>query len=156
MTRWIEPACRAAAGPLSVLHRVCFPDDPWDLPAITEIMGIPGFFGRIAWEREVPAGFALALDLGKEWELLSLGVVPGRRRSGIGSALLNSVCCEARIRGAERLTLEVAVDNSAARALYAARGFTVAGRRRNYYRQAGASVDALILCIALTTASPGT
>ena len=156
MTLRIEPVSRAAAGPLSLLHRVCFPEDPWDVPAIAEIMGIPGFFGQIAWGKEAPAGFVLALDLGNECEILSLGVVPDQRRAGIGMALLDSVCFAARLRGAECVALEVAVDNAAARALYAREGFTVLGRRRNYYCQRGQLVDALILRRALVTALPAT
>jgi [ribosomal protein S18]-alanine N-acetyltransferase len=113
---------------------------------------MPGFFGRIGWEEYMPVGFALALDLGIESEIVSLGVVRDRRRAGIGSALLDAVCLEARLRGAEHVVLEVAVDNDTAGALYARKGFTVVGRRRDYYRQAGRSVDALILHLALATA----
>ena len=61
MSCHLEPVSRAAARPLSVLHGVCFPEDPWDVPAIAEIMGIPGFFGQIALGNEALAGFALAL-----------------------------------------------------------------------------------------------
>lgn len=156
MTCCLEPVSRAAAGPLSALHRICFPEDPWDVPAITEIMGIAGFFGQIAWEKETRSGFALALDLGDECEILSLGVVPEQRRAGIGTALVNSICCAARLRAAECIALEVAEDNAAARALYAKQGFTVVGRRRNYYCQAGRLIDALILCRPLTTATLAT
>src|SRR5216683_3675412 len=156
MTRRIEPVSRVAAGPLSLLHQVCFPEDPWDIPAIAGIMGIPGFFGQIAWGKEAPAGFVLALDLGNECEILSLGVAPDQRRAGIGMALLDSVCFAASLRGAECVALEVAVDNAAARALYAREGFTVLGRRRNYYCQRGRLVDALILRRALVTALPAT
>lgn len=145
MTARIEPMSRGAAGPVSALHRACFPADPWDLGAIEQIMEIPGFFGEIGWVRDDPIGFAIALALGEEAEILSLGVTPARRRAGMGSALLDSICSDARRRGAERVILEVAVDNKAARALYATRGFTVVGRRRNYYQQSGCFVDALIL-----------
>jgi [ribosomal protein S18]-alanine N-acetyltransferase len=154
MSRRVEPLSQIAAGVVSMLHRACFPEDPWDVGAIEQIMSIPGFFGRLGWEKEEPVGFALALDLGKEAELLSLGVVRGHQRGGIGSALLHSVCCEARMRGAECIALEVAIDNDAARSLYAANGFIVVDRRRNYYRQAGQLVDALILRRALATALP--
>jgi ribosomal-protein-alanine N-acetyltransferase len=119
-------------------------------------MGIAGFFGQIAWGKEAPAGFALALDLGGECEILSLGVVPDRRRAGIGIALLDSICVVAGLRRAECVKLEVAVDNAAACALYAKGGFTVVGRRRNYYCQRGRLVDALILRRALVTALPAT
>ena len=145
MNRRFEPLSKIMAGPVSMLHCACFPEDPWNSMAIAEIMNIPGFFGRIAWAEEVPAGFALAVDLRKECEILSLGVLPEHRREGIGSALLDSVCSEGRVRGAECILLEVAVDNSAALALYTARGFVPVGHRRNYYRQVSRRIDALVL-----------
>ena len=138
------------AGPVSMLHCACFPEAPWNSLTITEIMDITGFFGRIAWVDGMPAGFALALDLLKECEILSLGVLPERRREGVGSALLDSVCSEGRARGAECIVLEVAVDNSAALALYVGRGFMPVGYRRNYYQHViRRSGDALVLQRAL-------
>jgi ribosomal-protein-alanine N-acetyltransferase len=141
------------AGPVALLHRACFPEDPWDPSAVAEVLGTVGFFGRIAWEDETPVGFALARDLRTECEILSLGVLPERRREGIGTALVNSVCVEARLRSAQSIVLEVAVDNIAGLALYAVRGFLPVGRRRNYYRRTPNSVDALVLRLALTGTS---
>jgi ribosomal-protein-alanine N-acetyltransferase len=156
MTRRLEPVSCAEAVPLSGLHQACFPGDPWDLRAMTQVLGMPGFFGLIGWEGGVPVGFALALDLRGETEILSLGVLRDHRRTGIGSALLDGVCIEAQARGAECVILEVAVDNAAARALYTVSGFTVVGHRRNYYCQAGRLVDGLILRRAPPTAPPAT
>jgi ribosomal-protein-alanine N-acetyltransferase len=152
MTSHIEPLPRGAIGPISLLHHACFPEDPWDAGAIEQIMGIPGFFGRVGWVKTAPVGFALALALREEAEILSLGVLPGHRRCGIGSAILDAVCGEARMRGAERVVLEMASDNDAASALYAGRGFTLVGLRRNYYRRAERLVDGLILQVQLATA----
>jgi len=152
MTSRIEPLPRGAVGPISLLHRACFPDDPWDAGAIEQIMGIPGFFGRVGWAKTAPVGFALALALGEEAEIVSLGVLPEHRRRGIGSALLDAICGEARSRGAARVVLEMASDNEAASALYARRGFRVVGLRRNYYRRTERLVDALILQVQLPTA----
>jgi len=149
MSLVVEPMLRAAAGRVSTLHRVCFPEDSWDLGSIGQIMRIPGFFGRIGWIQDHPVGFALALALGEEAEILSLGVLPGHRRAGAGRALLASIRLEAQRRGIEGIVLEVAVDNTAARALYATCGFTEVGRRRNYYHRAGCFVDALILRVSL-------
>jgi ribosomal-protein-alanine N-acetyltransferase len=149
VNRRIQPLSKILAGPLSMLHCTCFPEDPWNSLAIDEIMNITGFFGRIAWADEMPAGFVLALNLCNECEILSIGVLPERRREGIGSTLLDSVCSEARMRGAECIVLEVAADNSAAIALYTNRGFMPVGHRRNYYRQASGRVDGLVLRLAL-------
>jgi ribosomal-protein-alanine N-acetyltransferase len=156
MTFRLEPATCTSARLLSALHRVCFPEDPWNIRAIVEILGIPGFFGQMAWEEKTPSGFALALDLGSECEILSLGVVLPQRRAGIGAALLDSICSEARVRGAESVTLEVAQDNAAARSLYTKQGFNVVGHRRDYYSQAGRLVDALVLRRPLTAAALAT
>lgn len=149
MSRRIEPISRVMAGALSALHGSCFREDPWDIQAIAGIMGIAGFFGRIAWEDEQLVGFILALDLDEECEILSLGVLPERRRAGCGSALLSSVCSKAVQRSMRSVVLEVAADNLAARALYAARGFISVGRRPNYYQRAGRCIDALTLRLPL-------
>ncbi len=160
MNRRLEPlrgeGAGAFAAPLSMLHRACFPEEPWDSPAMARIMAIAGFFGRILWEDGEPAGFALALDLGGEGEILSLGVVPGRRRAGSGSALLASICEEMLRRGGHSVFLEVAADNAAARALYAARGFVQIGRRLNYYRRPAGLADALVLRRAIARVSLST
>jgi len=145
MNRHLEPLSKVMASAVSALHHACFPEDPWNLTAIVEIMNITGFFGRIARVDDTPAGFVLALDLGEECEIVSLGVLPRRWREGIGSALLDSICSEGWVRGAKRIVLEVAVDNSVALSLYTGRGFVPVGHRRNYYRQTSRRGDALVL-----------
>jgi ribosomal-protein-alanine N-acetyltransferase len=151
MTSRIEPLPSHAAVPIAMLHGACFPEDPWDADAIDRIMHIPGFFGRVGWVKEDLIGFALAIALGEEAEVVSLGVLPGHRRCGTGFALLDAICAEAWSRGARRVVLEVAPDNEGARALYARRGFTIIGRRRNYYRRTEGLVNALILAVPLPT-----
>ena len=152
MSRRIEPISLKMAGAVSILHGSCFSEDPWDNPAIAGIMGIAGFFGRIAREDRQPIGFVVALGLAEECEILSLGVLPDRRRTGCGSALLGAVCSEAMRRNMRSIVLEVAADNAAARALYAARGFLSVGCRPNYYQRTGGRIDALILRLPLAEA----
>jgi ribosomal-protein-alanine N-acetyltransferase len=147
------PATRALAVPLARLHRAAFAEAPWDPEAISEIAGLAGFFCLLAWEGDMPAGFAFAFGVAEEYEIAALGVLPERRRTGIGRALLAALCAEVGKRGGRRLVLEVAADNAPARSLYAASGFLRIGRRRNYYRRAGCAVDAELLRIALV-ASP--
>jgi hypothetical protein len=52
-----------------------------------------------------------------------MGVVPERRREGIGEALMHAVLAEARDLGVRRVRLEVIEQNEAARLLYEKRGF---------------------------------
>ena len=87
----------------------------------------------------------LARDLGDECEILSLGVAPDHRRRGAGQALLNAVIEEAARLGRPSVVLEVAADNSAARALYSRAGFVAVGSRPRYYRRQNQIVDALIV-----------
>jgi hypothetical protein len=75
VSRRLEPVSEVMAGPLSMLHCACFPEDPWSSMVITEMMRVAGCFGRLAWEDGMPLGFVLALDLRTECEILSLGVL---------------------------------------------------------------------------------
>ena len=145
MTLRIAALPLLAAEPLAMMHRACFPQDPWDAAALERILAMAGGFGYLASDDNNPTGFILARDLGDEAEILSLGVLPQWRRRGVGQALLTAVSAEAGRRGLGALVLEVAVDNTPARRLYEACGFAPAGRRPRYYRRPDAAVDALIL-----------
>ena len=149
MIHRIETLLYAEIPRLAALHRACFPEDSWDAPAIEQVLRIPGFFGRVGWAGRLSIGFAMALILGKESEIVALGVLPSHRRCGLGSALLESICLEAGVRGAESVVLEVALNNDPARLFYAAHGFTIVGRRPNYYPEKGGFADALILRVPL-------
>jgi ribosomal-protein-alanine N-acetyltransferase len=154
VNRRIEPIPRHAVDALAVLHRACFPDDPWEAGALARIMALSGGFGWLAWEDDEPAGFILVRDLGSECEVLSLGVAPRWRRRGIAGDLLRTAFAEAQRRGLPSVVLEVAVDNVAAGDLYAGAGFAAVGRRARYYRRPDGRADALILRLALPR--PGT
>jgi ribosomal-protein-alanine N-acetyltransferase len=134
-----------AAEPLALLHAGCFPEDPWDSAALGRILALSGGFGFLAWQGDMPVGFALARDLGGEGEILSLGVLPDCRRLGVGRMLLRAVTDETARRALPSIVLEVADDNAAARGLYVSAGFIAVGRRPRYYRRGGETVDALIL-----------
>jgi len=92
------------------------------------------------------AGFALGRAVLNEAELITLAVAPEDRRQGHGRGLLQKFEAEAARRGAVRVFLEVADDNTAARALYTAMGYRESGRRRGYYRTpAGTRLDAVVM-----------
>ena len=84
-----------------------------------------------------PLGFALAWWVVDELELLALATLPEARRRGVGRRLLDELCSWARGAGAQRVTLEVARANAAARALYEGAGFRTFHVRRGYYRATG-------------------
>lgn len=85
-----------------------------------------------------------------EAEIVNFGVVPDARRLGLGRNLLETAEVVAAEAGARRMFLEVAVDNTPARALYRAGGYTAVGERPGYYlRPDGSRADALIMAKAL-------
>ncbi len=130
---------------LAALHCECFPDDPWDIAAMAEVLAMPGAFGLLALEAAgtAPAGFLVALDLVVEFEIVAFGVLPAERRHGIGQALLAYLL---RVAARRPVLLEVAEDNIAARSLYGEAGFLEVGSRPAYYRRRrGPTVAALTL-----------
>lgn len=99
----------------------------------------------LLFDGETQLAYAVTMPLVDEIELLNIGVVPERRRSGLGRALLQFVVAEARARTLQKLFLEVRESNHAARQLYEDAGFAVVGRRYNYYPAPGGREDAIIM-----------
>jgi ribosomal-protein-alanine N-acetyltransferase len=79
------------------------------------------------------AGYAVFWWVADQGELANLAVDAGRRRLGIGAALLDRALDEARSAGVGEVFLEVRRSNRAAGALYDSRGFRTVGYRRGYY-----------------------
>lgn len=91
-------------------------------------------------------GFALGRVIADEAELLTIATDPALRRQGVARACLAAFERTAAKRGARSAFLEVADDNSAAKALYSAAGFSQAALRKGYYpRPNRPAVDALVL-----------
>jgi ribosomal-protein-alanine N-acetyltransferase len=110
---------------------------PWSPEEMAEAMAAPGAVAAIAQH-----GFALGRAVADEAELYAIAVHPAHRRAGEGARLLAQWERAAAACGATRLFLEVAMDNTAARALYTRGGWTETGRRRAYY---GPGRDALLM-----------
>ena len=92
-------------------------------------------------------GFSLMRVIADEAELLLIAVDPTVQQRGIGGALLDDFIAFATGRGAGRLHLEVR-DGNPAIGLYERAGFTIAGRRRDYYHGTGGETrDALTLAL---------
>lgn len=103
----------------------------------------------LAFAREVLAGFIASSSVVDEVTLLNLAVGRGHRRHGLGRALVQNMLAHYRIAGAARCLLEVRESNSGARALYTELGFTVDGRRPDYYLLADGREDAVLMSLEL-------
>jgi len=151
----LRPVGGAHAPVLAALHALCFGDGsvtgpPWPEKAFADLLALPGCFGLLALDGEVPVGLVLVQVAVDEAEILTIGTHPHRRRLGIGRHLMQAALAEAAVRGATRMILEVAETNLPASQLYAWLGFADVGRRRAYYRLPGGAVDARILARTLT------
>jgi len=91
--------------------------------------------GLLGW-----AGVMVVQDVA---EILTVGVVPAARRTGLARLMLADLLDEAVRRGAGEAFLEVRVDNDPARELYRSEGFEEIGLRRGYYD--GGRVDAVTM-----------
>lgn len=88
------------------------------------------------------SGYVIMRTVGEVSDLQRIAVAPDHQRAGLAARLLAAAGAGVREEGAERILLEVAEDNAAARAFYARAGFVEIDRRPRYYRH---EVDALVL-----------
>ncbi len=114
------------------------PREAWGEDAIALQLAMPGVLGLL----HARGGMILIRVTEDEAEVLTLAVAPEARRQGVAGALLAAAMAAAREQAARTMVLEVAIGNTAARALYERAGFVEAGRRPRYYADGG---DALIL-----------
>jgi len=80
-----------------------------------------------------------------EAEIIDIRVGERFRRTGIGESLLTQSFEKLRLSKIRSVFLEVRSSNTAALALYEKLGFTMMGRRENYYKTAAGREDALTM-----------
>ncbi len=148
---------------IAALHADSFTGDlagqVWGETAVAEVLSMPGAYGLLAGPSEdhaaagyaAPAGFLLGCNVADSGEILSLGTSRAWRRRGVARTLLHAAFGRAEAAGLQRLLLEVAEDNDAARELYASVGFANLARRPAYYRRTdGPAASALVLAYSLS------
>lgn len=88
-------------------------------------------------------GYCILLRAADQGEIANICTAPAARGQGMGGRLLDDALTWADAGGVVEVFLEVRISNTAARALYTARGFSMVGRRRGYYQHP--TEDALVL-----------
>lgn len=95
------------------------------------------------------AGYTVVMIGGDEAHLLNLSVAVPWQGRGLGRQMLGFVVKLARDYRARRILLEVRPSNTAARALYAAAGFSEIAVRRGYYPAGEGREDAVVMQLEL-------
>jgi len=144
----VRAARKSDLGEVSRIEHASFAD-PWGPGDFRSVLDSPQTIFLVAGDEssEALAGYAIALTVLDESEILNIAVDPAVRGRGLGGRLLDSAIDEVVKRGAVAAFLEVRESNVAARQLYRSRGFEELSRRRRYYRTP--VEDALVLRLAM-------
>lgn len=98
-------------------------------------------------KQPVVRGYAGFWYDGDDAEIMTIGVGRQFQRQGIAASLMEALIARAREQGAQRMLLEVRVDNIPALALYERFGFARMGLRKRYYQPEG--IDAYTMSLEL-------
>ncbi len=141
-------------GELVTIENQQFPE-PWSRAMLLdEVTNVENRRYSVAEEAGVIIGYlGVMFVLKDELHVNTIGTRPGHEGRGVASSLLDEAWADATARGIARATLEVAVSNSRALALYFRYGFAPVGVRKNYYEKT--HEDALILWADIVTARDG-
>ncbi|MFL5489403.1 MAG: ribosomal protein S18-alanine N-acetyltransferase [Gemmatimonadaceae bacterium] len=136
MNPLLRPATESDLNAVVQIERSSFAD-PWSEESFRRLLpGHPAIFQVLV---EPPdnaiVGYVIAFAVAEDAELLNVAVEPNSRGKGLAGQMLDAVLIELGARGVRTAFLEVRESNTAARGLYASRGFVEIGRRRNYYRR---------------------
>jgi len=144
----IRSARRDDVDDVAAIERRAF-SDPWSANSFRALFGNPLVHFAVAEDALTGqvVGYVVMWFVVDESEIANLAVSDTLRRAGVGARLLDHALEAAQTRQCAVVFLEVRESNGAARALYASRGFEIAGRRSKYYRKP--VEDALVLRRAL-------
>lgn len=90
-------------------------------------------------------GFAFVQKIVDEAHVLDIAIAPSARAKGYGRQLMLYLMEQVMTTGISLWFLEVRASNTHAIALYTSLGFNEMGVRRNYYRDAQGSEDAVLM-----------
>lgn len=124
---------------------------PWSQGIFEDCLRV-GYSAWIAQLDDQVVGYAILSAGAGEAHVLNVCVSPAARGRGIGLALLNRLINLARWHHSRTIFLEVRPSNQRAIDIYQERGFSVVGRRPNYYPAETGREDALIMAMKLKDA----
>jgi len=117
------------------LHGQCFPDHPW---SENDFMELKKSGCEIVASKN---GFIVWRTVADQAEIITIGVAPDARRSGIAESMILLMEQELKKQSVVNVFLEVSEVNYPAKKLYEKLGFLVVGKRPKYYD----GTDAIIM-----------
>ncbi|MBO7052979.1 MAG: ribosomal protein S18-alanine N-acetyltransferase [Alphaproteobacteria bacterium] len=120
---------------LADLHKKCFPNKPW---SANDFADLKKSGCEIIMSEN---GFVVWRTVADEAEIITIGVNPEMRRTGIASAMLAIVEKNVKNQGVIKIFLEVSATNTPAQKLYENTGYKTTGIRPKYYD----GVDAILM-----------
>jgi len=116
---------------------------PWEESTFRGLMRRPSAALLVAEIDDELTGYSVMWFAADEGELGDIAVLPERRGTGIGRAVLRESIVVAASRGTRWLYLEVRESNEVALRLYEKVGFSVVGVRKQYYTEP--AEDAIVM-----------
>ena len=125
------------------IENAVFPE-PWSPTVFSSELALrSGRLYRGAWAGDDLAGYIGFMIVDDEAHMTTIAVAPEYQRAGVATAMIVDALRSLIADGAKQVSLEVAVNNEPAQALYRRFGFAPVGVRPNYYPVTGQ--DALVM-----------
>lgn len=132
---------------VEAIEQSCF-SLPWSIDAFREELAAPNAVYLVAVSGGAVLGYGGMRSAAGEFYIDNIAVSPAHRRLGVGRAIVTRLIEQARGAGGLFLSLEVRPSNAPAIRLYEQLGFSLAGRRRNFYQKP--QEDGLIYTLTFT------
>ena len=128
----IVPMAQSHIAAIAAIEQACF-SEPWSAAALAEELDNPPAVFLAAVEGESVLGYVGMHHVVDEGFITNVAVAPDARRRGVARALLAALAAYGREHALYRITLEVRVGNTPARALYEGEGYVLDGVRPKFY-----------------------
>lgn len=145
MTLRIEKLKRRDLRKLLHIESVVFPE-PWSPEVFNSELALRrGRLYRGAWDGDEIAGYIGFMIVDEEAHMTTIATAPAYQRTGVATTMIVDGIRTLRTEGVKHISLEVAVNNEPAQALYRRFGFAPVAVRKNYYPVTGQ--DALVMWV---------
>ena len=143
MTSYFRDMSAADLAAIFAIEQVSHPS-PWPMRGLEE--SLAAHKGIVLCdENERLLGYAFVQKIVDEAHLLDIAIAPSERGKGYGRLLMLHLMESVMTTGISLWFLEVRASNTGAIGLYTSLGFNEMGLRRNYYRDAQGSEDAVLM-----------